>query len=392
MKPIKLTDILREIKSQQAITINATKARTMRALTLETILNSGALSNAQTQALTEFFTFYNQKNLPLLNENTIRRIESRMLTEGFLDWIKDKGAAAKDALMSGWNNVKKIWGNFKDFVSSIIEKIKETFKKIVDYVKTKVESAISWVNDLSIHVNTAITAYSKEEPDVQKNLAQEIKDLSSCITHIATWKDEKILGAEGWSEKILDGSAVKIEGETDVKTESNIFNDKALLLTLKEAEGVSKPEDVLKQYPSLYKIVKYTIEGLKWFFKPIQQAMKLVIDYAVKSIFKATSMVSKTLGGPGIYEFAVLTFIIAEAGQLSGKKIQLVHDAIETITEATIDMAVGAWSWLTGPAKPIIDIIAGIIEGIITFLGYYTSAKIILNVTKPAIDKYLTSK
>ena len=386
MSTIKLTHILNEIKSQQRKAIIATRRRTLSILTLEAIIESGALPINQTTALKEFFNYYNRHALPLLNENTIRRIDSQMISEGFLDWIKDKGAAVANALKAGWDSVKKIWGNFKDFITSLIKKIKETFKAAVDLIKTKIESAINWIADLGKAVATLIKT-QVNDTEKQKNLAAEIKDLTACISHIATWKNEKIIDGGDWSQKLLDGSAISAAGDVDdIKTENSIFKDKALITLFKEGDE-AKPEDMLKKFPTLYKIVEYLIEGLKWFFDPVGTALKTVIKLGVKSVFKATSLVSKALKGPGIYEFAVLTYLITEGGKSLGKKIEYIHDAIEATTDAIVTLSIDAWSWMTGPGKPIIDIFKSILNGIIMFLGYYSTAKLILNIIKPVIDQ-----
>jgi hypothetical protein len=148
---IKLKDLYTEIKREQKRTIKEglknAKTHSLSVVTIDSIISSNGLPSLQTKALKEFFKHYNNGIVPILNENTIKRIDKRISTltestyisEGFVSWIKSVGQKGLDLLKSGWDGVKKVWKNFKDIIVKVIEIVKEGLKKVAAAAWEKVK-------------------------------------------------------------------------------------------------------------------------------------------------------------------------------------------------------------------------------------------------------------
>lgn len=379
MTDTKLTSILsevkRELKSHQKKAIKETQRQTMSQLTLEKILDSGALLTEEASILREFIEY--RGNSVVLNENTIKMVDKEFLNEGVIDWIKKKGKAALDFLKSGWASVKKVWNNFKDFVAGIIQKIKETFNKIWEWVKSKASSVVDWVKG----IGKALPKVMNKLPDeTKKAVPGDIQNLKACVVHFKTYVT-KIISGDEWEGKVASGD-LKVKDSAN----ENLFEDKNIILTLKEdviSEGGGfHPEDLLKKYPILHKIVHYTIEGLLWIFNAPVKLVQTIIKKGSKSIFQSLGWLSSKTGGPGPFVFAAIATILAEAGEILGHNWGAVHHGIEVAKNWTVSLINSSLSWM-GPVGSVFAIICDVV---MTFGYYYAIATIVLSVGKLIVD------
>lgn len=378
MTDTKLTSILaevkRELKSHQKKAIKETQRQTMSQLTLEKILNSGALLAEETSILREFIEY--RGNSVVLNENTIKMVDKEFLNEGVIDWIKKKGKAALDFLKSGWASVKKVWNNFKDFVAGIIQKVKETFNKIWEWVKSKASSAIDWIKG----IGKALPKVAEKLPDeIKKAIPGDIQNLKACVVHFKTYVTKMISGDE-WEGKVASGD-LKVKDSAN----ENLFEDRNIILTLKEdviSEGGFHPVDLLKKYPILHKIVKYVIEGLLWIFNFPVKLVQTVIKMGSENIFKRLGWLSSKTGGPGPFVFAAIATILAESAEILGHNLGAVHHFLEVAKNWTVSLISSSLSWM-GPVGSAFGIICDVV---MTFGYYYAIATVVLNYGKLIVD------
>ena len=268
-----LEDIQRDLKTAQKRAIKNTESKVLSQLKLERIFNSGVLSDLEVKVLREYIEY--RGSTLLINENTIKMVDSEFLKEGVIDWLKQKGQQATDALKSGWNTVKGLWSNFKDFVASLVQQIKSAFKKAYDFAKKKLMQLAGWIKDLP---SKGADVLNKLDENAKKALASEFKNLSSCTSHL-NQVVQKFINGDQWEGNVLNGKG---------NVSENIFEDIKVLSAIKSLKegGAIHPEDVLKKYPVLHKVVKYTIEILKWTFNLPVKIVQTVIEKVTKGILE----------------------------------------------------------------------------------------------------------
>lgn len=328
---IKLTSILAEIKRSERRLITQFQRTAANSISIKEIINSNGLSAEQTLALKKFFEHYNNGKIPVLNEFTVKKIDNRIsqsiLSEGFFDWVKSVGSKAKEWLTSGWENVKKVWGNFKDIVSNVIEKFKDLFKKIAAATYEKIESLKSTLTkSIQSTAEESIEFIKQQTPDQVKT---EIKTLKDCVNTLLA-KSQAIISGTGWEEKLKSGN---IEPTSDVKTESiyqrpKLVFDKFLvetLLTL-ESGGTFHFEDVFDKdkFPILHNLVIWICKGLVWVFSPINSVIKWSLNKLLtggkkdgsSGILVWINSLAEKFGGPKVIFYPVLGFLCTELAEI----------------------------------------------------------------------------
>lgn len=373
---IKLTSIVQEIKREQRRAIKETRKYVMSSITINEIINSNGLLKNETIALKKFFEYYNNGNIPVLNESTIKLIDthlkSSILSEGFSDWAKKVGAKAKEWLSSGWESVKKVWSNFKDVVSVVIEKIKEFFKDL---------AAAAWdkVKALGSTLKTAlegVTEDAKEHLDKFSNdaITKEWNVIKESVIHlgnkITAWQR-----GEGWQSEVLSGNAKPVGdtnepgGDMTESTKPKLIFDKSLIESLLNLTEAYHMEDLINKdkYPVLHKILKWTLELIGWVFSPINTILKYLVKYLVGGPWKKDSdgkagilywinSVAEKLGGPAAIGYPILGFLCAELTEAAlsglqlkthGKMLGALHVGIEAIDKLGINI----WEWLHDAIK-----------------------------------------
>lgn len=370
-----LEDIQRDLKTAQKRAIKNTESKVLSQLKLERIFNSGVLSELEVKVLREYIEY--RGSTLLINENTIKMVDSEFLKEGVIDWLKQKGQQATDALKSGWNTVKGIWSNFKDFVAGLVQQIKSAFKKAYDFAKKKLMQLAGWIKDLP---SKGADVLNKLDDNAKKALASEFKNLSSCTSHL-NQVVQKFINGDQWEGNVLNGKGSVSE---------NIFEDIKVLSAIKSLKegGAIHPEDMLKKYPILHKVVKYTIEILKWTFNLPFKLVQTVIEKVTKGILEGVGFLSSKTGGPGPFIFAALGTLLAEGAEILGHNMETVHHGVEGLLEATTSLIKASFAW----AGPVADIFATTVHVIMTFTYYYAIAVLVLNIGKHFIQLIKNSK
>lgn len=400
----------------------------------EVIINSGAFTQAEVVALQGFFDF--RGRVPLLNENTIKminsEINSKFVQEGLGSWIKDKKDAVLNALKSGWEGLKKIWGNFKEFVASCIQSIKDTFKKMTDKVLEKVNKSLSYVSKVGTELNAAIggiqeggaaaggvqgflktiddkvnKAIGLDAEKFHATLADDVSKHKECTGHIKT-KVGALMNGSSWESKIVKGEgnpgediaideSIKKELKTLFSNAEVMLEFRNLNINLREDGAIAHPEDIIKNAMSgggeagkkigkaLSAVVKVVLGILKYtlgIFSTIINKLGAVI---AKNIFKGISWLSSTMKGPGTFEMIALGFFYGELTEVIVGSTPPLHHLIEHGISALIALARGLMGWALGVAETL--------EVIITIVGWifygYAIATVLANKVLPAIQKFI---
>ena len=337
---IKLVDILKEIKIEQKRALRIVTNHTRKSLSISEIINSNALSKNETYALQTFFEFYNNGNIPLLNENTIKLIDKRILSlnenslnEGWNDWISKVGKKAVDWLKSGWENVKKIWKNFTDVIKQIVDTVKEGLKKLAAAVWEKVKGIHSSLKkSFDKNADKAKEHLDKHDPaDIEK----EFTTIGKSVKHIAKTTKSLISGEE-WAAQVLSGD-VKPAGDTGSIGENinlpNLKFDKKLIESLLNLTEGFHVEDLInkEKYPTIAKVAKWVMKAISWVFNPINTALKYLAKFLVSGwksdgksgILYWINLAAEKLNGPAAIGYPILGFLCMEATEiaLSGLEI-----------------------------------------------------------------------
>ena len=428
---LKLTEIHKTLRQVRRKVIKEAKSNVMsfsRPMT-EVIVHSGAFTIDEVNALQGFFEF--RGRIPLLNENTIRMVDSeinsKFVQEGIISWLKDKKDKVINALKSGWEGLKKIWSNFKEFVASCIQSIKDAFKKMTDAVLEKVQSGLDWISKMGDDFKAAIGNVKEADakaggiqgfiqsiddkankalglvPDkFHSTLVDDIKNNILCVAHIRT-KVKEILSGASWQSQVESG-----KGSSDIKTNESIKKELTTLfsntevmlefrsLNLKEA-GIEHPEDVIKTAISatgesgskigkaLSAVVKVVLGILKYTLGIFSTIVNKIGAVVAKNLFKAISYISSTFGGPGTFEMTALGFFFGELAEVVGHDTHSIHHFIESAILGLFGIAKVAMPWAI-PALETLQLIVTIVGNI---FYYYAIATIVTNTVIPAIKLWI---
>jgi hypothetical protein len=395
---IKLSSILKEIKTAQKAAIKTaiqtTSSKSMQLFVVEDVLSSGAFNKIESIALREFFVY--RKSTPMLNENTVQMINKEMLREGFFDWIKDKATKFKDALSSGWDKLKAAWANFKEFVVSIVTQLKEAVKQTFTEAVAKMKAAFNWSKDIATEANNMIQdnkqkAYvaivekiaklkGKKKEEIHTSVPKELTVFKEQKDHIVNFVQNKIVTLEDFSEKAVKGET---NGTPDLEESIGLFKDKRLVETLiqiNESE-LDHPEDVLKKWPKLSKVVKVIINILKWTFGIFGTLIAKLGEKIAKGAFGIINSVSNFLKGPvetGGYLACAALF--GEFAEIVGHKLSSLHEIVDSLIVWTSRIIVG----LVPILLPYVKLIATVFRVIGMFFFIYAIVTAIMNTIIPA--------
>lgn len=432
---IKLSDIYRDMRQMRRKLIKETKSNAMRFSRpmTEVIITSGAFTQNEVAALQGFFEF--RGRTPLLNENSIKvvdkEINSKFVQEGIVSWLKGKGTAVLDALKSGWAGLKKIWGNFKEFVASCVQSIKNAFKKMTDSVMKYINGKLAWITESGTKLKAAVG--SVQEADAKaggiegfvtgiddkvnaalgmnaakfhSTLNKDIVNLGSCTKHIAV-KVGDIVSGKSWEKQVVSGDDAGAKdvdvtvAESIRKEYESLFGNKELMMelrnfNLKEA-GIQHPEDVVKDVMSvggekgkklgkaLSAVVKVVLGILKYTVGIFSTIINKIGAIAGKNVCKAVSWVSSLFKGPGTFDMIAIGFFCGELFEVFAHKQQKIHKLIEAGIDLLFGVAKAAMPWAY-PALETLQIIVSI-TGYIFF--YYAIGTLIANTIIPAIKLWL---
>jgi hypothetical protein len=405
---IKLVDILKEIKIEQKRALRIVTNHTRKSLSISEIINSNALSKNETYALQTFFEFYNNGNIPLLNENTIKLIDKKVLAlnenslnEGWTDWVGKVGKKAVDWLKSGWENVKKIWKNFTDVIKQIIDTVKTGLQKVAASVWEKVKGINSSLKkSFDKNADKAKEHLDKHTPNT---INKEWSTIKSAISHLASYSKSLVTGAE-WEGSVLSGN-VKPAGDTGPIGENinlpNLKFDKKLIESLLNLNESFHLEDLLnkEKHPTVFKVVKWTLKLISWVFNPINTALKYLAKYIVSGwskdgksgILYWINLLAEKLNGPAAIAYPILGFLCMELTETAMSGLNLASSgkmlgALNVGIEAVDNLGINIWETLHHLIEmvPFLSTVVFIVEWICII---YALGNFILNVFPEIIKR-----
>lgn len=390
---IKLSDILKEVKTTQKATIKnsiqETSSKSMQLFVIEDVLNSGAFNKIESIALREFFEF--RKSVPMLNENTVQMINKEMLKEGFFDWIKDKASQFKDALSGGWDKLKAAWSNFKDFIAGLVSQIKEAMIKIFKDVVAKIKASFNWTKDIAKKAGEVVAKNQEKAmqsilakaskkagktPEEMHNLLpKEFDTLTQQAQYIVEFVTNNIVSVKDFAAKAIKGE--KPPG--DVEESIGLFKDKRLVETLIQINEneIDHPESLLKKYPRLQRLVTWIVKIWQWTFGIFGSIAKWVFKKIGENILGAINGLSKALKGPAIDPtYIALAALVAEIAEYVGA--HNIHKGEKMVIEG-IQYIAGIFKISVPVLTPFITALETIFYVTTIFFYVYAAVTIFIN-------------
>lgn len=333
---IKLKSLLAETRKMTNSGINRLKKQAViDEVALSGILNSGVLGINESTALKEFF---GAKGIKRIDEVNFKRIDEsvRLLQEDWWDttknWVKQKKDEFVDSVKAGWAGVKKIWANFKDMIAELASELKKAFSKIFEELVKSFQASIAKFK--SKFTDKWYEDFHKEHPHEHADLVTELKQLFDSGKFMMNWAKTKIVQGGDWEKNLISGNLNpkgEVEGdenEQEIAADAqkmaqeayrNIFTNKKVLRELANPNLIIEGhlEDTLKNHPTLQAVLKWGMLGIKALFSPITLVMTKASEFLAKNIFKGISMACKGVGGPGVFDFAILTLMAIEVYEIS---------------------------------------------------------------------------
>jgi hypothetical protein len=336
-----LIKLLNEIQTKQNRQINGLKKYAfLNEFAIKRIIESGVLGKFESFVVSGYFKY---NKISEINETTIKFVNKQqklisegIINEGFTDFIKkswdaaadkvtDIGVSVKDAFVKGWDGVKKIWSNFSDMIAEIVNKLKAGFAKVMNTIKTK----IAEIGDKLIGAMDAtwIKAFKEKHPHKHEDAKKDFDAAKSIFDHITMFFNQKFVDGEFFEKQIMSGeftpsdtkgiSADDVEKSMEDIAEAykSIFSKKQNIremMNLNEADLTS----VLIKNPMGRKVADYIILGIKAIFFPLSTLIEVVGEQTAEKILPLASKVSAKIGGPGPYEFPILSYIVLESWQI----------------------------------------------------------------------------
>jgi hypothetical protein len=366
---IKLKDLYTEIKRDQkrAIKEGLKQATTysLNVITIDNIINSNGMPAAQASALKEFFKYYNKGVVPILNENTIKCINKRILTltestylsEGFVSWIKSVGQKGIDLIKSGWSGIKQVWKNFKDIIVKVIDIVKEGLKKLAAATWEKVKGL--WNKMKASFDKNSDKAAEHLKKHTPGDIKKEWNGVNESVGHLAKYSKSFISG-EMWAAKVESGDVKPVSDAVD---ENTIFEtlkfDKSLVEDLLKVNLLTEIhfEQLInqKKYPNLFNVVKYACKAIGWALNPINTALstlaKIIVggwdEDGTKGILYFIHKTAEKLGGTSAIGYPILGILCMELTEVAlsslnlsshGKMLGAVNVGIEMIDTLGINI------------------------------------------------------
>lgn len=333
-------------------------------------LNSSVFTDEEKSFIKENLTSI---KVDLVNEgwlsDTLSNVWNRAKEEGGKVWdkIKNKISIIKKFIVKIVADIAKfIISMFKSIGNSILSKSqklkeqnKDKFTQAVKSALSKKPNAIELKNEIQQlkatfeHLSTSIKAgiFSNKINNIDDNI---IKDAESQVGELETE-----LKAESLNYDILKYFYIKEELEENIykvgdlvryKTKDGKEVDKKITkiegdnfyFTDKEGNEFFKTkEDIIKKISSVEKAwggfvkwfldmeqatppvkgkpvwwIKFILKIISLFLSPIVKGLETAAKFATSKVLKAASIASKYLSGPGVYDFLILSGIIAGMGGL----------------------------------------------------------------------------
>ena len=387
---------------------------------IDAILKSGVFTIKEVKALN---TLFSQTKTTVLIETTVSELDkivenikkttnNNILMEGpFANiWggLKKLGDKAKEALSGGWSKVKAIWGQFKELVTEAAGAIKDGLVKVFNAFKaTGGDAGKKLVQELikkygGMAGGIGVAAADKEK---RNGLIQEIKDLVTTNTYVTTTFFTSFVTSPSWEADLIAGNAspsgdvgldsdeaeegledladeegdggddggddsnesVKITSKSIIRERNKFLSNKSVikeLLNLSKRpkrlnEAFDKLNAALKN-PVLKSIVDWTGKILGYLLSPISALAKQVATMAGPKVVAAYSSLVKGLGGPGSFEFAIISTLV----------VDLIGKLIASISPGGIQIA----TYFIPGFGQILAAVEAVVSAIKTALMVYTFA------------------
>jgi hypothetical protein len=341
-----------------------------------TIKESKALNTLFSQTKINVLIESTVSELDRIVENIRKTTNNNILMEGpFANiWggLKKLGDKAKEALAGGWSKVKAIWGQFKELVTEAASAVKDGLVKVFNAFKaTGGDAGKKLVQELikkygGMAAGIGVAAADKEK---RTGLIQEVKDLVTTNTYVTTTFFTSFVTSPSWEADLIAGNAspsgdvgldseeaeegledladeegddsgseggddggddtsesIKITSKFIIKERNMLLSNKSViheLLKLSKRprnlnEAFDKINAALKN-PMLKSIVDWTGKILGYLMAPISALAKQVATMAGPKVVAAYSSLVKGLGGPGSFEFAIISTLVVDLiGKLIG--------------------------------------------------------------------------
>jgi hypothetical protein len=174
---------------------------------------------------------------------------------------------------------------------------------------------------------TWIKAFKEKHPHKHEDAKKDFDAAKSIFDHITMFFNQKFVGGAFFEKQIMSGeftpsdtkgiSADDVEKSMEDIAEAykSIFSKKQNIremMNLNEADLTS----VLIKNPMGRKVADYIILGIKAIFFPLSTLIEVVGEQTAEKILPLASKVSAKIGGPGPYEFPILSYIVLESWQI----------------------------------------------------------------------------
>lgn len=353
-----MNEVISEKRLSQKINSNTIKFTTLDESAINSLLQSNLFTKNESIAMHILFS---KTKTRTLSESIIKKLEKSVntiieskegdaiLSEGFFsdiwDGIKGLGDKAKEVLAGGWGKIKAVWSEFSALVTEVASACKDGLLKAFGSFAGKAKDAAS---KASSEAEKKISAISD-----QKTFATEVKNLYDSSKYITTTFFSKWISAPTWEKDMVAGSVapaedVKIDaakaedGLDDLKTMESV--KKMKLNLIKERNGLFSNSNVVSELyrssnnrafifegggfahlegaiknPALKGIVELSVKILQSVFAPLAKIAQIVTGMVGKALLKKFSEATKLLGGPGVFEFVILSGILSEIMEVAVK-------------------------------------------------------------------------
>lgn len=353
-----MNEVVSEKRLSQKINANTIRFTTLDESAINSLLETDVFTKNEASAMRILFSKTKTKSLSesiinKLDKSVKTIVESKdgdaVLSEGFFsdiwDGLKGLGDKAKEVLSGGWGKIKAVWKEFSALVSEVASACKDGLMKAFGSFAGKAKSAAA---KASADVEKKIQNVS--DP---KTFATEVKNLFESGKYLTTtfyskwvsaptWEKDMVAGSVAPSEDVKVDAAKAEDGLDDLKTmesvkkmklniikernklfsNSNVVselynssNDRAFLF---EGGGFTHLEGAIKN-PALKGIVELSVKILQSVFAPLAKITQVVTAMVGKELLKKFSEATKLLGGPGVFEFVILSGIISEIMEVAVK-------------------------------------------------------------------------
>jgi len=406
-----MNEVMSEKRMAQKINSNTIKFTTLDESAINSLLESDVFTKNESAAMRILFSKTKTKTL---SESVIKKLDKSVktiveskdgdsvLSEGFFgdiwDGLKGLGDKAKEVLAGGWGKIKAVWSEFSALVTEVASACKDGLLKAFGSFAGKAKDAAA---KASSEAEKKISSISD-----QKTFATEVKNLYDSSKYITTTFFSKWISAPTWEKDMVAGSVapaedVKIDaakaedGLDDLKTMESVNKIKLNLIKERnrlfsnsnvvselyrssnnrafifEGGGFAHLEGAIKN-PALKGIVEMSVKILQSVFAPLAKIAQVVAGLVGKELLKKFSEGVKLLGGPGVFEFVILSGILSETMEV----------AVKLLTPGGADIA----AFFIPPLLPIVATAKTFITIVGGCLITYSVATVIVNMI-PTLQK-----